>query len=174
MPNNGESPGRRLCNAQITEIIQRVPAASTPEGVARILDVLAFGEIEIEGRLVDASNVIGSLELVHAWEYPYRTKDAVFGSPQAVMQRDATAFAEMVVAGLSAEHRAFVTATHVVEGLTADVLVDASKDADLVVVGSRGRGGVRSLLLGSVSRKVVQHATCTVAVVPSARHWRST
>ena len=113
-----------------------------------------------------------ALELFHAWEYPYRTKDAVFGSPQADMQRDATAFAEMVVAGLSDEHRAIVTATHVVEGLTADVLIDASKDADLVVVGSRGRGGVRSLLLGSVSRKVVQHATCTIAVVPSARHWR--
>ena len=119
-----------------------------------------------------AARTGAALELVHAWEYPYRTKDAVFGSPQADMQRDATEFAEMAVAALSADHRAIVTATHVVEGLTADVLIDASKDADLVVVGSRGRGGVRSLLLGSASRKVVQHATCTVAVVPSARHWR--
>lgn len=111
------------------------------------------------------------LELVHAWEYPYRTKDAVFGSPQADMQRDATQFAEAAVAALSDDDRAVVSATQVVEGLTADVLVDVSKDADLLVVGSRGRGGVRSLLLGSVTRKVVQHAGCTVAVVPSARHW---
>lgn len=112
------------------------------------------------------------VELVHAWEYPYRTKDAVFGSPQAEMQRDATALADSVVEGLRSEHRERITATHVVEGLTADVLIDISKDADLLVVGSHGRGGFRSLLLGSVSRKVVQHAMCTVAVVPSARHWR--
>jgi nucleotide-binding universal stress UspA family protein len=112
------------------------------------------------------------LELVHAWEYPYRTKDAVFGSPQEIMQRDATALADRVVAGLSDAHRAAITATHVLEGLTFDVLIEAAKDADLIVVGSRGRGGLRSLLLGSVSRKVVQHASCTVAVIPSPRHWR--
>ena len=42
-----------------------LPAPSTQEEVARVLDVLAFGEIEIEGRLVDASNVAlrGQLEL---------------------------------------------------------------------------------------------------------------
>ena len=34
-----------------------LPAASTQEDVARILDVLTFGEIEVEGRLVDASNL---------------------------------------------------------------------------------------------------------------------
>ncbi len=112
------------------------------------------------------------LDLVHAWEYPYRTKDAVFGSPQEIMQRDATALADGVVAELSEGHRAAITATHVLEGLTFDVLIEAAKDADLLVVGSRGRGGLRSLLLGSVSRKVVQHASCTIAVIPSPRHWR--
>ena len=113
-----------------------------------------------------------SIEVVHGWEYPYRTKDAFFGSPQEIMQRDATALAEEELAELSPERRAVVTATHVLEGKAADVLIDASKDADLVVVGSRGRGGVRSLLMGSVSRTVVQHAMSTVVLVPSAKHWR--
>ncbi|HEX2783824.1 MAG TPA: universal stress protein [Ilumatobacteraceae bacterium] len=119
-----------------------------------------------------AAQTGAAVELVHAWEYPYRTKDAVFGSPQAEMQRDATALADSVVAGLSEEHQATIEATNVVEGITSDVLIDAAKNADLVVVGSRGRGGLRSLLLGSVSRKVVQHSPSTVAVIPSARHWK--
>jgi nucleotide-binding universal stress UspA family protein len=46
-----------------------------------------------------------------------------------------------------------------------DALESASKTADLVVVGSRGRGGFAAALLGSVSRHVVDHAACPVVVV---------
>jgi nucleotide-binding universal stress UspA family protein len=53
-----------------------------------------------------------------------------------------------------------------VNGLPASELIDASKDADLIVVGSRGGGGFRRLLLGSVSSQVVNHAACPVVVVP--------
>lgn len=54
--------------------------------------------------------------------------------------------------------------TRTVEGSAAAVLVEASRDADLLVVGSRGRGGFRALLLGSVSTACVQHADCPVLV----------
>lgn len=52
-----------------------------------------------------------------------------------------------------------------VEGEAGDALVAASESADLVVVGSHGRSGLKAALLGSVSRHVASHAACPVVVV---------
>jgi len=51
------------------------------------------------------------------------------------------------------------------KGRPVDSLIEASKHADMLVVGSRGRGGFRGLLLGSVSQQLAQHAACPLVIV---------
>ena len=52
------------------------------------------------------------------------------------------------------------------EGSPAEVLINTGHHADLLVVGSRGQGGFRGLLLGSVSQQCSLHADCPVVIVP--------
>ena len=54
----------------------------------------------------------------------------------------------------------------VATGDAAEELLRASRDADLLVVGSRGGGGFARLLLGSVSSQVMHHAECPVVAIP--------
>jgi nucleotide-binding universal stress UspA family protein len=51
------------------------------------------------------------------------------------------------------------------EGDAGEAIVAESAEADLVVVGSQGKSGLRAALLGSVSRHVTSHASCPVVVV---------
>jgi nucleotide-binding universal stress UspA family protein len=54
-----------------------------------------------------------------------------------------------------------------VESPAGPAIIDHAHDAELIVVGRRGRGAVSSIVLGSVSSYVLHHATCPVLVVPT-------
>lgn len=112
------------------------------------------------------------LELVSAWEIPIYSYAYGYGFGPAIseeMMKSLTARAEDHLAEAldeaRAEAREVQIETIAVEGQPAKVLVEVAKGADLLVVGSRGLGGFRELLLGSVSQQCAQHATCPVVIV---------
>jgi nucleotide-binding universal stress UspA family protein len=111
-----------------------------------------------------------TLEVVVAWTYPTPVLLVpVAPDPPQVkeLRQHARDLVERAlekaaddVAGINIDRR-------VIEGDTPVVLMEQAKDADLLVVGSRGLGGFRGLLLGSVSHQCVVHSKTPVVVVPS-------
>jgi nucleotide-binding universal stress UspA family protein len=112
------------------------------------------------------------LVAVHAWTY---VPPPPLGSPDllAVPVGDIAGELELVRAAaerIFEEELADVPAgveveRRLVEGDPGEGIIEESADADLVVIGSRGHGGLKTVFLGSVSNHVIQHATCPVVVV---------
>ncbi len=73
--------------------------------------------------------------------------------------------ADKVLTALEGPHPESVK-TRAVHGFPVEELINASKEADLVVLGSRGVGGFTRMMLGSTAGQVVQHAHCPVTIVP--------
>jgi len=109
------------------------------------------------------------LHVVTAWTYPYLlTAPGVVAPAIPTTQLEeaaATIVQEALDAVVGAGDPDVVVTTAVAEGPAATVLVDAAKDADLLVMGSRGRGGFRGMLLGSVSQSVAHHAPCPLVII---------
>ena len=74
-----------------------------------------------------------------------------------------------IVVGVDGSDLATPIEKKLVQCGAATALLLAAEDADLVVVGARGLGGFRRLMLGSVSAQVTHHAPCPVVVVPEPR-----
>jgi nucleotide-binding universal stress UspA family protein len=71
---------------------------------------------------------------------------------------------EEVVGG--EKHQGVEVKTLVRRGQPAHILLEEAENADLLVVGSRGLGGFRGLLLGSVSQQCAQHSPCPITILP--------
>jgi len=89
--------------------------------------------------------------------------------PTVEMARQAAEEAVAKAAAQLGESQPVPVTVRAVSGLPAQELIEASRDADLLVVGSRGGGGFARLMLGSVSDQVMHHAHCPVVVVPGPR-----
>jgi nucleotide-binding universal stress UspA family protein len=77
----------------------------------------------------------------------------------------ARAESDKVPASLDGPHPESVT-VKAVHGFPVEELIDAGKDADMLVLGSRGAGGFTRLMMGSTAGQVTQHAHCPVVIIP--------
>jgi nucleotide-binding universal stress UspA family protein len=110
------------------------------------------------------------LRVVHAWLVPIALTG---GAPPHILPQvleelkvdGERLLAEAIAEALEGAEPPVEIEQRVVEGPAAAVLLRAAEDADLLVVGSRGRGGFTGLLLGSVSQQCAHHAPCPIVIV---------
>lgn len=104
------------------------------------------------------------ITVVTAWEYP-----TVYGVATPLTswnpEDDMRQVQDQVIAGVFGDDPPRDLGRVLQPGSTAHVLLQASEDALMLVVGSRGHGGFTGLLLGSVSAAVAEHASCPVLIV---------
>jgi nucleotide-binding universal stress UspA family protein len=111
-----------------------------------------------------ATTMQASIEAVSAWHIPAALIPAA-GLPDVDLQSVTAQTLHDTVVGALGDTPAVPVHELVGHGDAAQVLLQASKDAQMLVVGSRGHGGFTGLLLGSVSAACTQHAQCPVLVV---------
>ena len=109
------------------------------------------------------------LRVVVVWHVPLIAYGAGWAPPPPGLTEDAESAAREVLAEAlelaKADGPVVEIEAVVCEGQPANVLVEEAAKADLLVVGSRGRGGFRELMLGSVSQQCAHHARCPVVIV---------
>lgn len=117
----------------------------------------------------DARRRGSTIRAVNAWQLPYHQGYLGHLALEGLHEPLADAAHQTLSAALAdaSMNTEGINITPVVaEGPPARVLINAATDADLLVVGSRGHGGFRGLMLGSVSQQCAQGATCPVVIVP--------
>jgi nucleotide-binding universal stress UspA family protein len=107
----------------------------------------------------------GGIRAIIAWEYP-----VMLGWEAGVPDwwrpdQDAQKVLDETLESAYGSARPTGLVASVQEGHAISVLLEASKTAEMLIVGSRGHGGFAGLLLGSVSSACAEHASCPVLVV---------
>ena len=106
-----------------------------------------------------------SLTVIMTWSYPTGWGYPMAWPADVDFAADAKAELESLIHEVLGPNPSITVTASVIEGHPSLVLVDASKSAALLVVGSQGHGEFTGMLLGSVSEFVSTHAHCPVVIV---------
>ncbi|RFC74402.1 universal stress protein [Streptomyces sp. AcE210] len=112
-----------------------------------------------------AGLVGGRVEAVSAWEVAGMASWSAPAVDTDFDEGEAERGLVEEVRAVLGEDGANLVHERLVRGNAAEVLVDAAEGAEMLVVGSRGHGGFRRALLGSVSQQVAHHAPCPVTII---------
>jgi nucleotide-binding universal stress UspA family protein len=148
------------------------PATAEDAAVVVGVDGSALSANAIAYAFEEASSRGVGLTAVHAWWLDYvegASASAIWTVDWENMAQEENALVAESLAGWQEKYPDVAIARHSLHGHPVEALVRQSENACLVVVGSRGRGGFRGLLLGSVSQGVVHRARCPVAIVRAPR-----
>ena len=120
---------------------------------------------------------------VHAWTPPYATATAPYPIPVGLPEGGVPPVDDSMVEAMRKGAEELLARTvseagaddvtveqRLVDAPAAAALIEAAKDAELLVVGSRGHGGFTGLLLGSVSQQVANHAPCPVVIIRASEN----
>jgi nucleotide-binding universal stress UspA family protein len=124
--------------------------------------------------LAEARRRGAELRLVHVWGLPNMAGSTGFAPvSEPLLYRAAKVGAETMLhhtaAKIGDDAVGVTVESQLVEASSiARALIELSREAELLVLGSRGHGGFASLLLGSVSQEVAAHAHCPVVIIPPA------
>ncbi|ELS51343.1 universal stress protein [Streptomyces viridochromogenes] len=162
-------------HAQCPVLVMR-PGRPVEDPVGRIVvgaDLVHYSPEAVEFGFAEADRRAAHLQVVHALHRPALLPGGPSrASPAEPDVRETEASARHVLTGrineLGARYPDVPVALRLDWARPATHLTQLSEEADLLVVGSRGRTGLRRLLLGSVSNEVLHTARCPVAVVPAA------
>lgn len=144
-------------------VVQGAPPEKTGQ-IAVGVDNSEPSVVALERAFTEAAARNSTVRAIYAW--PRGTSaEGIYGL--RLDESEARKQLGDTVAPVAERYQTVKVVEEVAEGHPVGVLVGASADADLLVVGRRGRGGFASLLLGSVSRGVLHHAHCPVMVVPA-------
>jgi nucleotide-binding universal stress UspA family protein len=168
----GSSSGAVAAHAEVPVVVTRGTVADEAWRLGPVVvgvDGSAVSEAAIDFAFAAASLRGRGLVVVHAWSQPDPFVDEAYAvlSEASTRQTEARLAVSESLAGWREKYPDVEITEVIADGHPVDALLAeaSAARAALVVVGSRGRGGFAGLLLGSVSRGVLHHATCPVAVV---------